>query len=229
MKVLVACEESQVVCTAFREKGHEAYSCDLVDPSGGHPEWHVKGDCIALLNGAKFQTMDGVEHEVKRWDLIIAHPPCDHLAVSGAKWFEGKRNDGRQREAIEFFCQFFNADCDRVAIENPVNIISGNYVREWFPEIAEKYDLPRKPDQIIHPYFFGDPFEKKTCLWLKGLHKLKATEMVEPPARQVCKSGKTLPTWYSNAKHADRKRIRAKTFPGFAAAMADQWTKGDLE
>lgn len=149
MKVLVACEESQEVCKAFRALGHEAYSCDILECSGGHPEWHIQADILPLLNGnCTFTTMDGVEHRIDgKWDMVIAFPPCTHLAVSGAAWFEKKRADGRQREGIEFFCQFLNADCDRIAIENPVGIISGDYVRKYFPDIAEQYGLPVKPTQ----------------------------------------------------------------------------------
>lgn len=224
MKILVACEESQRVTMEFRAKGHEAYSCDIIDCSGGHPEWHIKGDVLPLINGnCKFQTCDGVEHEVTgKWDLLLAFPPCTHLAVSGAVHFEKKRADGRQREAIEFFCQFFEADCDHVAIENPVNIISGEYVKKWFPDLVERYGLPRKCSQRFQPYQFGDPFEKLTCLWLKGLPLLKETKVVTPPPRQVLRSGITMPRWYSNCG-GDRRKARSKTFPGVAKAMADQW------
>ena len=127
MKVLIACEESQAVCKEFRRLGHEAYSCDIIECSGGHPEWHIMQDVLPLLNGrCKFVTMDGVFHTIDgKWDMVIAFPPCTHLAVSGAAWFEKKRADGRQREGIEFFCRFLAIDCERVAIENPVGIISG--------------------------------------------------------------------------------------------------------
>lgn len=130
MKVLVACEESQEVCKAFRAKGHEAYSCDLQECSGGHPEWHCCDDVLPLLNGScSFHTMDGRQHCIQgKWDMIIAFPPCTHLAVSGAAHFEKKRADGRQREAIEFFGKLLSADCEKVAVENPVNIIGGSYV-----------------------------------------------------------------------------------------------------
>ena len=158
MKVLVACEESQRVCIEFRKLGHEAYSCDILPCSGGHPEWHIQDDVLKHLEG---------------WDMIIAFPPCTDLAVSGARHFEKKRNDGRQRKSIEFFCNFLDLPCKYVAVENPVNIISGDYVCKWFPDIAEKYGLPRKPAQIIQPYYFGDPHRKTTCLWLKELPELK--------------------------------------------------------
>ena len=135
MKILIACEESQKVCTEFRKLGHEAYSCDIQEPSGGHPEWHINEDVLPLLNGnCTFHTMDGVEHSViGKWDMLISFPPCTHLALSGAIHFEKKRADGRQRDAIEFFCQFMQADCDRILIENPRNIISGGeYIKTHF-------------------------------------------------------------------------------------------------
>lgn len=126
-------------------------------------------------------TEDGSEHTVpERWDMIIAFPPCTHLAVSGAKHFEKKREDGRQRDGIEFFCKFFEADCDKIVIENPVGIISGEYIERWFPDICSKYSLPRKFSQKVHPYYFGDPFEKTTCLWLKGVPELIPTNIVPP-------------------------------------------------
>lgn len=219
--VLVACEESQRVTIALRELGYEAFSCDIIDPSGGHPEWHIKEDVTHLLDGrCIFETMDGTVYGVPdKWDAIVSFPPCTHIAVSGAKHFEKKRADGRQRKGLEFFCNFFDADCDHILIENPVNIISGEYVWKWFPDIAERYKLPVKPDQIIQPYMFGDPFEKKTCLWLKGIPELQETNVVEPPPRQVVRSGKTLPTWYSNCG-GDRRKARSKTFPGVAKAIA---------
>ena len=166
MKILVACEESQAVTKELRRLGHEAYSCDVIDQSGGRPEWHIMQDVIPLLNGrCRFKTTDGVKHAViGKWDMIIAFPPCTHLAVSGAAWFERKRADGRQRDGVEFFCEFLTADCDRVAIENPVGIMSGDYVRRYFADISKKYGLPIKPTQIIHPWMFGDNFSKSTCL-----------------------------------------------------------------
>jgi hypothetical protein len=194
VRVLLACEESQAVTKEFRALGYEAYSCDKEDCSGGHPEWHIKGDVIPVLE----------EH----WDLIIAFPPCTHLASSGAKWFAEKKADGRQQRGIDFFMKFTTLECNHVAIENPVGIMSTEY---------------RKPDQIVHPYHFGDPFEKRTCLWLKGLPKLNYTNVVKPPPRQKIKSGKSLPEWYSNASHKERGKIRSKTFPGIAKAMAEQW------
>lgn len=233
MRVLVACEESQAVCKELRRLGHEAYSCDIEPCSGGHPEWHIQADVLPLLDGpgprgfAVFKTMDGAQHILtEKWDMILAFPPCTHLATSGAKHFEKKRADGRQRKAIEFFAQFLTLDCGKVAIENPRGVISGGeYIKRWFPDLAEKYGLPRAAAQIIQPYYFGDPFEKQTCLWLKGLPKLVPTNIVDPPKRQIVASGKTLPSWYSKGGK-DRAKNRAKTFPGVARAMAEQWAGG---
>ena len=231
MKVLVACEESQAVCIEGRKLGHEVYSCDILECSGGHPEWHIQGDVIPLLNGnCAFKTMGGIEHSIDgEWDLIIAFPPCTHLAVSGAAWFDKKRADGRQREGIEFFCQFFNADCDRIAIENPVGIISGDYIQKYFPDIARKYGLPIKPTQKIHPWQFGDSFEKTTCLWLIGLQPLTPTNIVDRGEFITHKSGKVKPKWFADAfklPPEERAKVRSKTFPGIAKAMAEQWMGG---
>ena len=237
MKILIACEESQAVCKAFREKGHEAYSCDIIDCSGGHPEWHIKQDVLSLLDGAKnkdkdvmwfFKTQDGELHELPwRWDMIIAFPPCTDLAVSGARHFKKKRADGRQKDSIEFFCQFLKADCDKIAIENPIGIISGDYIPKWFPELAEKYNLPLKQSQIIQPYEYGHNAKKSTCLWLKGLPLLKPTEIVEPDLVQyTCKSGKKVTFsrhMVQGFENGERAKSRSKTFPGIAKAMAEQW------
>ena len=204
MKVLVACEESQAVCKAFRERGHEAYSCDIVPCSGGHPEWHLQQDVLPLLK--------------EKWDMIIAFPPCTYLTVTGNRWFNidryGEKAIQRHKErkdAIDFFMAFANADCEKIAIENPVGIMSS----EW-----------RKPNQIINPWQFGDAFEKKTCLWLKGLPELKPTNIVEIPPRKRFDSGKSMPSWYAEAWHLpkeERAKLRSKTFPGIARAMAEQW------
>lgn len=234
MRVLVACEESQRVCTAFRERGHEAFSCDIIECSGGHPEWHIKGDVLPILNGnCEFTLQNGqTDRQTDRWDLIIAFPPCTHLAVSGARHFEKKRIDGRQREGIEFFCRFLQADCNRVAIENPIGIISGDYIPKWFPDLAEKYHLPVKPTQIIHPWHFGDNFSKQTCLWLKGLNPLipevKTQPMLEWAEWVDEKTGrkKRQPKWFFDTlklSPEDRAKVRSKTFPGVARAMAEQW------
>lgn len=165
--------------------------------------------------------------------MIIAFPPCTHLAVSGAPHFEKKRADGRQRSGIEFFCLFLNADCDKIAIENPIGIISGDYVKQWFPDLAEKYGLPRKPSQIIQPWFWGDNEPKSTCLWLKGLPCLIPDVTEEPEMEYIewidKKTGKKKrqAKWYMNALKAgaDRAKIRSKTFHGVAVAMAEQWTE----
>lgn len=218
MNVLIACEESQVVCTAFRERGHNAFSCDLQECSGGHPEWHIMGDCVPILNGnCAFTTMDGKYHkQYGHWDLLIAHPPCTDLAVSGARWFSEKQKDGRQQASIEFFMTFVNAVCDRIAIENPIGIMSSIY---------------RKPDQIIQPYQFGHHIRKATCLWLRGLSKLVPTDIVDPG--EIDKNGFTIGGALQAARDENGKTIRwndprtakarSKTFPGIARAMADQW------
>ena len=151
MRILVACEESQRVCVEFRKLGYEAYSCDIEPCSGGHLEWHIQADVLFLLNGnCIFKTMDSVEHRIYgKWDMIVAFPPCTHLAVSGARYFEEKRKDGRQQQGIDFFMKIVYADCEKIAIENPVGIMSSEY---------------RKPDQIIQPYEFGHTERKRTCL-----------------------------------------------------------------
>lgn len=212
MRVLVACEESQRVCTEIRQLGHEAYSCDVEPPSGGHPEWHIQTDVLPLLNGnCEFSTMDGTAHRISgKWDMIIAFPPCTHLAVSGARYFEKKRKDGRQRQGIEFFMRFVDVDCGRVAIENPIGIMSTKY---------------RKPDQIIQPYEFGHAERKSTCLWLKGLPLLVPTNIVEPKLH-ICGNGLVDSEWHYSTYNLPpkiRAKIRSQTFPGIAKAMAEQW------
>ena len=197
MRVLVACEESQAVTIAFRNLGHEAFSCDIEPCSGGHPGWHLQQDVVPLLK--------------EKWDMIIAFPPCTDLAVSGAAWFAEKRKDGRQQRSIDFFMMFANNPCKRIAIENPVGIMS---------------TIWRKPDQIIQPYEYGHEESKKTCLWLKGLPKLISTEIVKEGERTVFASGKSMPKWYADAWRLppkERAKVRSKTFPGIAKAMADQW------
>lgn len=221
MFVLVACEESQEVTKEFRRLGHNAFSCDLLECSGGRPEWHTQRDVTRLIEGCcEFVTMDGVKHFVYKWDLVIAFPPCTYLTVTGNRWFNVERYGEKalqriedRKNAITFFKLFADAKCDRVAIENPVGVMS----TEW-----------RKPDQIIQPYMFGDAYEKTTCLWLKGLPLLKPTNVVQPPDRKVFDSGKSMPTWYAEAWHLpkeERARLRSKTFHGVAVAMAEQWGK----
>ena len=233
MNILVACEESQRVTEEFRKLGHNAFSCDIIECSGGHPEWHIMNDVSPLINGnCEFDTMDGTHHVINgKWDMLIAFPPCTHLTISGARWFPQKRADGRQRFGIEFFAQFLNADCDKILIENPVGIMSGNYVKEYFPDLAEKYDLPRKPSQIIHPWMFGDNFSKQTCLWLKGLPNL-VPEVTEQPEMEykewITKDGvkKRQNKWYFDALSLDpveRAKVRSKTFYGIAHAIATQY------
>ena len=222
MNILVACEESQRVTTEFRRLGHNAFSCDIIDQSGGHPEWHIMQDVLPLLNGAcNFETTDGTKHEVVgKWDMIIAFPPCTYLTVTGNRWFNVERYGEKairrykdREQAIKFFMSFANANCDRIAIENPVGVMS----TEW-----------RKPNQIINPWLFGDAFEKRTCLWLKGLPELTPTNIVDIPPRKKFDSGNTMPSWYAEAWHLpkeERAKLRSKTFPGIAKAMAEQWTK----
>jgi hypothetical protein len=184
-------------------------------------------DVLPLLNGrCSFITMDGQKHTVEgRWDMIIAFPPCTHLAVSGARHFEKKRADGRQREGIEFFCQFLIADCNKVAIENPVGIISGDYMLKWFPEIAERYGLPKKASQTIQPYEFGYPARKATNLWLRGLPTLIATEIVKPNLKSYPRKNGGVHTFSEDYGPGDKTAgsRRSKTYLGIAQAMADQW------
>ena len=184
MKVLVACEESQAVTINLRRLGHEAYSCDIEPCSGGYPEWHLQQDVLPLLK--------------QEWDMLIAFPPCTHLAVSGARWFEQKRKDGRQQKAVDFFMMLANAPVDKIAIENPIGIIS----TRW-----------RKPDQIIQPWQFGHGETKATCLWLKNLPPLNPTGIVGGREQRIWKMPPS----------AERAKLRSKTFPGIAKAMAKQW------
>ncbi|CAB5218831.1 hypothetical protein UFOVP215_48 [uncultured Caudovirales phage] len=277
MKVLIACEESQAVCKEFRKLGHEAYSCDILDCSGGHPEWHIKEDIFKVIEGwqkviylgdcifeewdeyneisicpsclidfsdcnypgcmqedeFEYKEFDGILYakrlDFKNWDLMIAFPPCTHLTISGAQHFEKKKLDGRQQQGIDFFMAIINAPIDKIAVENPIGIMSSEY---------------RKPDQIIQPYFFGDPFQKTTCLWLKNLPKLVYNltpnlfesevtgtndkgEFIEIKDKKTGRIKKQ-PMWYyeafKNAKTKEERSIlRSKTFPGIAKSMANQW------
>jgi len=206
-RILVACEESQAVTKAFRELGHEAFSCDLLPCSGGHPEWHFQGDMFEVIN------------REEKFDLMVAFPPCTDLAVSGARHFERKIADGSQQKSIEFFMSVINAEVERIAVENPIGIMSGKY---------------RKPDQIIQPWMFGDKAQKSTCIWLKNLPKLEATDIVEKGEffEFTSKKGekKRMPMWYykalQDAKTPEQRRtLRSKTFQGIANAMAKQWSE----
>ena len=209
MNVLIACEESQRVCTEFRKLGYNAFSCDIIPCSGGHPEWHIMQDVLPLLNGrCSFKTMDGIEHSIDgKWDLIIAHPPCTYLSNAGARFLypNCKLNEERLAkgmDAKDFFMRFYNANCGRIAIENPIP--------------SKVYCLPPYT-QTIQPWMFGHPVQKKTCLWLKGLPKLQPTNIVEE--RQSTK----IPGNWFNHGGKERQKNRAKTFPGIAEAMAEQW------
>lgn len=220
MKILVACEESQAVTIEMRRLGHEAYSCDIIECSGGHPEWHIMQDVLPLLNGnCEFMTMDGSEHEINgRWDMIIAFPPCTYLTVTGNRWLNVEKYGEKaiqrwkdREKAIEFFMSFANANCDKIAIENPIGVMSTHY---------------RKPDQTIHPYMFGDAERKATCLWLKGLPKLQETKLVVPAVITYKNGAGTDSRWHMETlglPKEERAKIRSKTFPGVARAMAEQW------
>ncbi len=219
MKVLVACEESQRVCIEFRKRGHEAYSCDIDEPSGGHPEWHIKGDVLDILNGTcMIFTMDGTAQFIDKWDLIIAHPPCTYLSKAGACWMykviDGKHYIDAERYALmqkgkSFFNKMLNADCDKIAVENPLPLT-----------ICE---LP-PPTQIIQPYEFGHPYSKKTLLWLKNLPPLKPTEIIQnhTPWLPSNTSGFSKGKGGSRGATSGSKNF-SKTFTGIAAAMAEQW------
>lgn len=245
MKVLIACEESQRVCTAFREKGHNAFSCDILPCSGGHPEWHIQGDVLPLLNpdvvtrsgcqyyGFYFKTQDGIGHKIKgKWDLIIAHPPCTYLTNAGTRQYSFKMNPPEKvyarmalrEEAADFFMQFVNADCDRICIENPVGYMNSKY---------------RKPDQTVQPYWFAKDENdeenyqlKRTCFWLKNLEPLPCNKnMKHPEPMYICEGekckGKKI-YWCEGSRgnkggQAARAKARSKTFPAIAKAMADTW------
>lgn len=232
MKVLVACEESQAVTKELRKLGHEAYSCDLLPCSGNHPEWHFNCDVFEVIKsyGGKLQNGKTLKSSQK-WDLMIAHPPCTYLAVSGARWYyhpddkDLPTKDRRphpkfpnriqhREEAVNFFIKLLEAPIDKIAVENPVGIISSRY---------------RKPNQTVQPWMFGDEATKTTCFWTKNLPDLTPTNIVGKGERIVFKSGKSQPKWYSDAlvkakTGAERQTLRSKTFPGLAKAIAQQWT-----
>lgn len=229
MNVLIACEESQRVCIEFRKLGHNAFSCDLEPCSGGYPEWHIQGDVLPLLDGfCEFKTCDGKKHIlIDSWDLIVAFPPCTYLTITGNRWFNVERYGEKAIErlkdrerAISFFMTFVNADCPRIAIENPVGVMSSYY---------------RKPNQIIQPWQFAidedDLTEKTTCLWLKGLPELVPTTTIKPeiPYKEwIAADGrpKRQTLWYYKTRclpHSQRATAASKTFFGVAKAMATQW------
>ena len=221
MKVLVACEESQRVCEAFRNRGHEAYSCDIIEPSGNHPEWHILGDCRPLLNGnCSFTTMGGVDVTIENsWDLIIGHPPCTYLSNAGACRLypkKGQLNQERYQkglEAKEFFMTIYNADCDRICIENPVP--------------SKIFNLPPYT-QIIQPYEYGEPYSKKTCLWLKCLPNLQPTNVLnefKPYVSCGTSHNKGNPDKAGVSRAGGAAKVRSKTFRGFAEAFANQWSE----
>jgi hypothetical protein len=225
MRILIACEESQAVCIEFRKLGFEAYSCDILPCSGGHPEWHIQGDILDVIDTSIrriFYLQNGKSFCISEWDMMCAFPPCTHLAVSGAAWFEQKRKDGRQQEGIDFFMAMVNAPIEKIAIENPIGIMSKLY---------------RKPDQVIHPYHFGDPYQKSTCLWLKNLPTLVATHIDAPLFGETVDKGEMhigkrkdgseykMAKWYNDARSGDHGHKRSKTFPGIAKQMAEQWSK----
>lgn len=206
-KVLIACEESQRITIEMRKLGIECYSCDIEEPSGEHPEWHIHGDVLPYINGdCTFTTMDGVEHHIDgEWDLIVAHPPCTYLASSGNRWFNVEKYGEKalqriknREAAFDFFMQFVNAKCQHIAIENPIGYINTHY---------------RKPDQIIQPWQFGHGEVKSTCLWLKNLPLLKPTNIVE----------ERNPVSWKMSESKDRAKKRSKTYPGIAKAIAEQW------
>lgn len=219
MKALIACEESQRVCTEFRRLGHEAYSCDIQEPSGGHPEWHILGNVIPYINGrCEFMTMDGAHHKIDgRWDIIIAHPPCTYMSAAGAcrmyptKGIIDPERYNKAMQAREFFMQLYNADCDKVAVENPRPL--------------KCVGLPPET-QRIQPYEYGDPYSKLTLLWLKGLKHLHPTKVLnsfKPYVSCGTSRNKGNPDKSGYSRSSGAARARSKTFPGIAKAMAEQW------
>lgn len=232
LKVLIACEESQRVCSAFRRLGHEAYSCDIIEPSGGHPEWHIKGDVLEVLNPKdhlgdfeapdqyiSFKTMDGSYHEVEKWDLIIAHPPCTYISNAGAcRLYPRKGQLDQERyqkgmEAKEFFLKLYNADCEHICVENPIP--------------SKVFELPPY-SQTIQPYEYGEPYSKKTCLWLKGLPKLKPTNVLteyKPYVSCGTSHNKGNKDKAGVSRSGGAAKVRSKTFVGIANAIAEQFSE----
>lgn len=232
LKVLVACEESQRVCSAFRRLGHEAYSCDIIEPSGGHPEWHIKGNVLEVLNPKdhlgdfeapdqyiSFKTMDGSYHEVERWDLIIAHPPCTYISNAGAcRLYPRKGQLDKERyqkglKAKDFFLKLYNADCEHICVENPIP--------------SKVFELPPYT-QTIQPYEYGEPYSKKTCLWLKGLPKLKPTNVLteyKPYVSCGTSHNKGNKDKAGVSRSGGATKVRSKTFVGIANAIAEQFSE----
>ena len=218
MNVLVACEESQEVCKAFRKKGHNAFSCDIQEPSGNHPEWHIIGNALEALKGGEIVTMDGITHNVGKWDLLIAHPPCTYLSNAGAARLYKRFNDksyvelerlNKGFDAKEFFLKFLNAPITKIAVENPIP--------------SGVYRLP-KYSQVIQPYEYGHPYSKKTRLWLKGLPPLIPTDVLSKYTTFLPSgTGRKIKSAYGSCKRGDDAKNRSKTFPGIARAMAEQW------
>ena len=234
MRVLVACEESQAVCKEFRRLGHVAYSCDIIQCSGGHPEWHIVSDVLPILNGnCEFRTENGEYHAVNgKWDMIIAFPPCTYLTCAGNRSYSSrvtpewkvKERIEKRANAMSFFLAIANADCEKIAIENPVGYMNTHW---------------RKPNQIIHPYYFAESekdtknyYQKRTCLWLKNLPELyRITYLQKPQPMYICQGGKSAGKpigWCEGIRgiHGGqevRAKARSKTFPGIAKAMAEQW------
>ena len=234
MRILVACEESQAITKELRKLGHDAFSCDLLPCSGGHPEWHFQEDVFKIIENHGGKLQNGKRNiSKKQWEMMIAHPPCTFLAVSGARWyyhpedkdmpFKNRRphprfpNRAQDRdEALEFFIKLCEVPIEKIAVENPVGIVSSKY---------------KKPTQTVHPWMFGDEASKATCLWLKNLPELQPTNIVGKGERVILSSGKSLPKWYSDAltyakTNTERRTLRSKTFEGMAKAMAFQWTNG---
>jgi hypothetical protein len=237
MRILVACEESQAITKELRKLGHDAFSCDLLPCSGGHPEWHFQEDVFKIIEKHGGILQNGEKNvSADQWEMMIAHPPCTFLAVSGARWFyhpEDKDMPVHNRrphprfpnraihrdEALEFFIRLCEAPIEKIAVENPVGIVNTKY---------------KKPTQTVHPWMFGDEASKATCLWLKNLPKLEPTNIVGKGERVVLSSGKSLPKWYSDAltkakNEAERRTMRSKTFFGMARAMAQQWASSDSQ
>lgn len=219
MDVLIACEESQAVCIEFRLLGHNAFSCDIQNCTGGHPEWHIKGDVLPLLDGfCSFTTLDGCIHFLnKKWDLIIAHPPCTFLTVAGACNIPSdKSRITKGHLAREFFMRFLNCNCDKVLVENPIPM--------------RQFNLP-PCSQIVYPYYFGDCNNKPLCLWLKGLPPLICSDFVDRDRDYIIYFDKygnkrSVSRWYSNSGGVNHSKKRSKTFPGFAKAIANQYGGG---